>query len=80
MPRHGAGNWEDELLAYVYDDLVHYSGVFQSYNLLGLHVKPDRGQLEHYRQEFRDMATALRSGLSLSEAKQKFELWLRFDS
>ena len=67
-------NWENELLTYVYDDLVHYSGIFRSHNLLGLHVKPNRGELEHYRQEFRDIATALRSGLSLSEAKQKFEL------
>ncbi len=67
-------NWEDELLGYVYDHLVHYSGVFHSYNLLGFHVKPDHNQLEHYRKEFRDIATALGLGLSLSEAKQKFEL------
>jgi hypothetical protein len=67
-------NLEDELLGYVYDDLVHYSGVFHSYNLLGLRVKPNQNELEHYRQEFRDIATALGLGLSLSEAKQKFEL------
>jgi hypothetical protein len=67
-------NWDDELLGYVYDDLVHYSGVFHSYNLLGFRLKPDYNQLEHCRQEFRDIATALELGLSLSEAKQKFEL------
>ena len=67
-------NWADELLGYVYDDLVHYSGVFDSYNLLGIRVKPNQNELEHYRQEFRDIATAFGLGLSLSEAKQKFEL------
>ena len=67
-------NWDNELLEYVHDDLIHYSGEFHSRNIFGFRVKPDRYQLENYRQEFRDIASALQSGLSLSEAKQKFEL------
>jgi hypothetical protein len=67
-------NHEDELLRYVYDDLIHYSGIFHEYNLLGIRTKPDKVVLENYRQEFRDIATALRTGLSLSEAQQKYGL------
>ena len=67
-------NWENELLRYVYDDIVHYSGEFHSYNLLGIRTKPDRYQLEQYRQEFRDVASALRSSLSLNDAKKKYGL------
>ena len=67
-------NWEDELLAYVYDDVVHYSGAFHSRNIVGFRVKPGRYQLEHYRQEFRDIAAALRSSMSLGEAKKRYGL------
>jgi hypothetical protein len=67
-------NWDNELLAYVYDDLVHYSGEFHSLNIFGFRAKPDPGQLQHYRQEFRDIASALRDSLSLDEAKRKYEL------
>jgi hypothetical protein len=67
-------NWDHELLEYVYDDIVHYSGEFFSRNIFGFRVKPDRYQLRRYRQEFRDIATALRSSTSLSEAKKKYEL------
>jgi hypothetical protein len=67
-------NWDNELLGYVYDEVVHYSGVFHSYNIFGFRVKPDRYQLENYRYEFRSIAAALRSSLSLSEAKSKYGL------
>jgi len=67
-------NWDNELLEYVYDDLIHYSGEFHSRNIFGFHVKPDRNQLEQYRQEFRNIAAALRSDLSLDEAKKKYDL------
>ena len=63
-------NWDDELLEYVYDDIVHYSGLFHSRNIFGFRVKPDRYQLRRYRQEFRDIATCLRSRMSLSDAKK----------
>jgi hypothetical protein len=67
-------NWDNELLRYVHDDVTHFSGEFRSLNILGFRAKPDRYQLEHYRQEFRDIAAALRSDLSLAEAKRKYEL------
>jgi len=67
-------NLDNELLEYIYDDVVHYSGEFHSRNIFGFHVEPGRYQLEHYRQEFRDIATALRSSMSLSEAKKKYDL------
>jgi hypothetical protein len=63
---------DNELLAYVHDDLIHYSGEFHSRNLLGFRVKPDRYQMENYRQEFRGIASALREHLSLNEAKKKY--------
>jgi hypothetical protein len=63
---------DNELLAYIHDDLVHYSGGFHSVNLLGFRVKPDRYQMENYRQEFRGIASALRERLSLNEAKKKY--------
>ncbi len=67
-------NWNNELLKYVYDDVVHYSGEFHSRNILGFRVKPDRRQLEDYRYEFRSIAAALRSSMPLSEAEQKYGL------
>jgi hypothetical protein len=67
-------NWANDLLEYVHDDLIHYDGVFHSRNILGAPIKPDRRQLEQYRQEFRDVAAALRSSMSLSEAKKKYAL------
>jgi len=67
-------NLGDELLKYVHDDLIHYDGEFHSRNILGFRVKPDRYQLERYRREFRDIASALRSSMSQSEAKKKYEL------
>lgn len=64
----------DDLLEYVHDDIVHYDGLFHSRNILGFRVKPDRSQLEQYRQEFRDVASSLRAGLSLQDAQKKYGL------
>jgi len=63
---------DNELLAYIHDDLIHYSGEFHSLNLLGFRVKPDKYQMENYREEFRGIASALRERLSLNEAKKKY--------
>jgi hypothetical protein len=63
---------DNELLAHIHDDLIHYSGEFRSVNLLGFRVKPDRHQMENYRQEFRGIASALRERLSLNEATKKY--------
>jgi len=51
---------DDELLGYVYDEIVHYSGVFQSPNVFGLRARPRRNQLELCRKEFRVIANAVR--------------------
>lgn len=67
-------NWENELLAYVHDDLIHYEGAFHSRNLLGFRVKPNPHELDDYRCEFRAIAAALRAELSLVDAKRKFGL------
>ena len=67
-------NWENELLRYVHDDLVHYDGNFHSRNILGFRVKPNPHQLEDYRHEFRAIAAALRADLSLEVAKKQFGL------
>jgi len=67
-------NWENELLGYVHDDLIHYDGNFHSRNILGFRVKPDSHQLEDYRHEFRAIAAALRADLSLAVAKKQFGL------
>ena len=40
---------DNELLAYIHDDLIHYSGEFHSVNLLGFRVKPNRYKMENYR-------------------------------
>ena len=67
-------NWDNELLKYIHDDLIHYDGVFDSRNIFGFRVKPNRHELENYRHEFRSIAAALRAGLSLVDAKKQFGL------
>jgi len=62
----------DGLLEYVHDDLIHYDGLFHSRNILGFRVKPDRRELERFRQEFRDVASSLRARLSLQDAQNKY--------
>jgi hypothetical protein len=58
---------DNDLLGYVYDDLIHYTGrrLFRSAPL-GKDFNP-------FRQEFRDVATALRSGMSLTDYKRLYE-------
>ncbi len=62
---------DDDLLRSVYDEIVHYSGVFQSQNVFGLRVRPRRYHLQLYRREFRDIATALRLNLPIVEKNKK---------
>jgi hypothetical protein len=68
-----SANMDDELLAYVHDDLIHYDGLFHSRNILGFHVQADPSELADYRQEFRDVAAALQVRLSLKEAQAKYD-------
>jgi hypothetical protein len=63
-------NFDNELLAYVYDDIIHYSGLFHSINLLGFRVKPNPASLEDYTSEFRQVAEAIRAGTSRQDFKR----------
>jgi hypothetical protein len=58
---------EEELLRYVHDDLIHYTGtrLFRS--------APLAKDFNPFRQEFRDVATALRSQMSFTDYKKKYE-------
>src|ERR1700733_3854794 len=67
-------NWDNELLKFVHDDVIHYSGEFHSRNIFGFRVGPHPNQLENYRYEFRSIAAALRSSIPLREAKKKYGL------
>ncbi|MGA8037578.1 MAG: hypothetical protein WA823_21380 [Candidatus Acidiferrales bacterium] len=62
----------DPLLNSVYDDVIHFSGVIRTRNILGFRVKPDTRELEEYRKEFRDVAAWLRAHLSLKVAQGKY--------
>jgi len=56
------------LLAYIHDDLIHYTGrsLFRS--------EPRPADLQSFSQEFRDIAGALRSRMSLTDFKTRYEL------
>jgi hypothetical protein len=58
---------EDDLLGYVEDDLIHYSGrrLFRS--------APIAADFNSYRQEFRDVAAALRLRMSLPDFKKHYD-------
>ena len=59
-------NADEELLAYLHDDLIHYTGtpLFKS--------EPRPADLHRYSQEFRDFAAAIRSRMSLAEFKKQY--------
>ena len=58
------------ILAYAYEEVVHYSGEFNSRNLLMIRVKPDEIQVRGYKAEFRQIADAIRSGTTWDEYKR----------
>lgn len=59
-------NADDELVAYFYDDLVHYTGT----PLFRREPRPQGIQV--FSQEFRDMAHAVRSQMTLSDFKRLY--------
>jgi hypothetical protein len=63
-----AANLNDELLACIHDDLIHYTGrpLFRS--------EPRPADLQSFSQEFRDIAGALRSQMSVADFKKRYEL------
>jgi len=64
-----AANLDDDLLEYLQDDLIHYTGEFNAKNLLGFKVKPE---VSRYSSDFRTIAIALRSGFTLAQARQAY--------
>lgn len=58
---------DDELIAYFIDDLIHYTGtpLFRR--------EPRPADIKPYSQEFRDMAQAVRSRMSLNDFKKNYE-------
>jgi hypothetical protein len=64
--------WDNELLAYVHHDLIHYSGLWHSVNILGFRTNPNPYALEEYREEFLAIASALRDDITLEEVKAKY--------
>jgi hypothetical protein len=59
-------NADDELVAYFFDDLIHYTGT----PLFRREPRPE--DIQSYAQGFRDMAQAVRSRMSLSEFKRNY--------
>ena len=59
-----AANMNDELVAYIHDDLIHYTGtpLFRS--------EPRPADLQRFSQGFRDIADALRSRMSLTDFRK----------
>ena len=60
-------NGDDELIAYFIDDLIHYTGT----PLFSREPRP--ADIQSYSQEFRDMAQAVRSRMSLTEFKKNYK-------
>jgi hypothetical protein len=60
----------DGILAHADEELIHYSGEFNSRNLLLLREKPDEIQVTGYKDEFRQLADAIRSGTTWDEYKR----------
>jgi hypothetical protein len=60
-------NLNDELLAYIHDDLIHYTArpLFSS--------EPRPVDLQRFSQEFRDIAGALKSRMSVTDFKKTYE-------
>jgi hypothetical protein len=61
-------NLKDELLAYIHDDLIHYTGtpLFRS--------EPRPADLQRFSQGFRDIAEAVRSRMTPTDFKKRYEL------
>jgi hypothetical protein len=58
---------QDELVAYVHEDLIHYTGtpLFRS--------APRAKDLQPFRPQFRDIAAALRLKTSLADYRKNYE-------
>jgi trehalose-6-phosphate synthase len=57
----------DEIMWHAYEELGHYSGEFNSFNIFFVRVKPDAGRVSEYKRIFRSIAEALRNGKTFEE-------------
>ena len=60
----------DGILAHADEELTHYSGQFNARNLLLFRVKPDKDQVTGYKDEFQQLAAAIRAGTTWDEYKR----------
>jgi hypothetical protein len=60
----------DGILAHAAEELTHYSGQFNARNLLLFRVKPDKDQVTGYKDEFQQLAAAIRAGTTWEEYKR----------
>jgi len=65
----------DGLLAYASDELIHYSGEFNSFNFLGMRVKPNSDRVADYKETFRMISIAIRRGTAWDEFKRKNNIY-----
>ena len=65
----------DGLVANADEELIHYSGVFNARNLLGFSVKPDKGQVAVYKEQFHALAFAIRNGVSWEDYKRQNNIY-----
>ncbi len=61
----------DGLLAYADEEFIHYSGEYNSRNILLIRAKPDQIQVRQYKEEFLNIAVALRNGTSWTDYKRQ---------
>jgi hypothetical protein len=69
----------DNILAYANEELTHYSGEFNSRNILLIRVKPDKIQVEGYQSEFQQIAKAIRSDTTWDEYKRANRIFEKGD-
>jgi hypothetical protein len=67
------------LLSHAQEELIHYSGEFNSRNLLLIPVKPNAARVSEHKEELRQIADALRSGTTWDEYKQVNNIYERGD-
>jgi hypothetical protein len=69
----------DELLWHADEELIHYSGVFNSFNLLGIRVKPDKEEVSDFKHTFREVANDIRNGTTWEEYRRTHGIYERGD-
>jgi hypothetical protein len=67
------------LLSHADEELTHYSGNFNSRNLLLMRTKPNPAQVSEHKEELRQIATALRSGMTWDQYKRANNIYERGD-